>query len=63
MDEKVKPVVSQTLPPSRQKAALKLTRVRVLASKKRLPSTAPSSTRVTWRRWAMGSMRAATRIR
>ena len=63
MDENVKPVVSQTEPPRRQKAEPKLTRVRVLASKNRLPSTAPSSTReIFWRR-AMGCIMSATRNR
>src|SRR5690625_29003 len=54
IDEQVNPVVSQTDPPKRQKAAPKLTRVRVLASKTKLPSTAPSSTRETFWRLAMG---------
>src|SRR5690625_6574725 len=56
IEENVNPVVSQTEPPNRQKAAPKLTRVRVLASKNKLPSTAPSSTRDTFCRRAMGCM-------
>ena len=60
MDENVKPVVSQTEPPSRQKADPKLMRVRVLASKNRLANTAPSSTRLTFWRRAIGCMTSAS---
>ncbi len=63
IDENVKPVVSHTEPPRRQNAAPKLTRVRVLASKNRLASTAPSSTRVTFWRRAMGRITSASRNR
>jgi len=63
IDEKVKPVVSHTEPPRRANAELKLRRVRVLASKNRLASTAPSSTRVVFWRRAMGCMISATRSR
>ena len=63
IDENVKPVVSHTEPPSRQNAAPKLTRVRVLASKNRFASTAPSSTRVTFWRRAIGCITSARRNR
>src|SRR5690606_36098422 len=61
IEEKVNPVVSHTEPPSLQNAAPKLTRVRVLASKNRLPNTAPSSTRDTFWRRAMGCIWSAIR--
>jgi len=59
MDEKVKPVVVVTSPPSRRKADSKLSRVRVLGSKNRLPRMAPSSTVHTARRSAIGRTRSA----
>src|SRR5690625_6671832 len=43
IDEKVNPVVSQTEPPRRQKAAPKLTRVSVEASRNKLPIRDPPS--------------------
>ncbi|MNV56184.1 hypothetical protein D3C71_1484560 [compost metagenome] len=63
IEEKVKPVVFDTAPPRRQNAASKLMRVRVLASKNRLARTAPSSTRVTFLRRAIGSSCSASAMR
>src|SRR5579864_7805562 len=60
IEENWKPVVSRTAPPRRLNAAPKLTRERVLGSKKKFPSTAPSSTRVSFRRCANGSIAAAS---
>ena len=54
------PVVSRTSPPSRLNALPKEMRVRVLGSKNMFERIAPSSTRVTSRRCAKGSISSAT---